>query len=395
MKRPVALALALAAGLCLPGCWDQVELNDRAIVVGSGLDWRERAPSVTLTEQIVLPQGIRSESTLAQNSVTLSASGDSVQDAMEKIQSYLSRKTFISHRRVFFIGETMAQHGILSVLDEMSRNRDVRLRSDAFVVRRASAADVLRLHSPLEKIPSLGVVRSRHLLGATTGTSFLDFLIAASDETGCPTLPMVEVRPSGLMVGRHKEDILRFTGRAIFDKNLKCIDYLTVNEATYRLWVLGALGSRPLTVPLPKNYGKITVDVRKFRSTVKVHWTTGAPRFDIRLSMIGSVMENPNALDLKKQAMVKKVEQAMGAAIAQRTWKMIHRVQRKDRADIFQFGNDVFRRYPRRWNAVKKDWPTLFPAARVTVRCKTILLTTGATGRSLHLKPSQFDESGW
>ncbi len=395
MKRLGALALALAAGLFLPGCWDQVEMNNRAIVVGSGLDWRDRAPSVTITEQIVLPQGIQSESTLSQNSVTLSASGGSVLDAMGKIQSYLSRKTFISHRRVFFIGEAMARHGILSVLDEMSRNPDVRLRSDAFVVRHATAADVLRLRAPLEKIPSLAVVRSRHLLGATTGISFPDFLIAASDETESPTLPVVEVRPNGLVLGRHKEDILRFTGRAIFDKNLRLIDYLTVNEATYRLWVLGALNPRLLSVPLPKNNGKITVDVRKFRSGVKVRWTTGVPGFDIRLSMIGSVIENPNALDLKKQAMVKKIEQAMGATIAQRTWKMIHRVQRQDRADIFQFGGDVFRSYPQRWSAVKRDWPALFPLARVTVHCKVTLLTTGVTGRSLQFNPSQFDESGW
>ena len=395
MKRSRGLILAMAAGLCLSGCWDQTELNDRAIVVGSGLDWRDRAPSIIVTEQIVLPQGVSAKSALSQNSIAVSASGTGVLNAMNKIQSYLSRKNFISHRRVFFVGEAMAKHGLLNVLDEMTRNPDVRLRSDAFVVRDATAQDVLRLRSPLEKIPSLGAVRSRHLLGAATGTSFLDFLIAAADETDFATLPVVRVRQEGLILGQREEDILQFIGRAVFSKDLRLIDYLTVNEATYRLWVLGVLKSTTLTVPLPRNSGEMAVDVRRFRSKVMVNWTTGIPNFDIRLMAAGSVIENPTTLDLKRQTIVKKVEQAMGVTIARRTWKMIHKVQTRDHADIFQFGHDVLRRYPGRWNTVKKDWPAIFSAANVTVHCDIALLTTGVTGRSPHLNPQQFDQSGW
>ncbi|MGR5954031.1 Ger(x)C family spore germination protein [Bacillus paranthracis] len=57
------------------------------------------------------------------------------------MQTKMSREIFRGHQRVILIGEKMAKNGLASVLDAYSRDPDIRLRADAFVIKGHTAKE--------------------------------------------------------------------------------------------------------------------------------------------------------------------------------------------------------------------------------------------------------------
>ncbi len=67
---------------------------------------------------------------------TESGTGRDTHEAIQMMQTKMSREIFRGHRRVILIGEKMAKSGLAPVLDAYSRDPDIRLRAGVFVIKR-------------------------------------------------------------------------------------------------------------------------------------------------------------------------------------------------------------------------------------------------------------------
>ncbi|WDL96057.1 Ger(x)C family spore germination protein [Alicyclobacillus sp. ALC3] len=380
-RKQFAVVVASAILICtlVTGCWDRTELNDRALVMASGLDLDANGRWL-LTDQVIIPVNLaKQESITRQSFLTLSATGKDLVDAGQLLQTKLSRQYFLGHRRVIFIGEEAARHGLTGIMDEYTRNPDVRLRSDIFVVRGARAIDALEIKAPLEQYPGLTIIKSRRFVGGTVGDSLRGFLIAAASQTSCATLPVLEIVPETV---QSTNKTFAFTGRAIFNKELKVVGYLDFSDANYRLWVTNDLKKRQITFQIPGHPGYATVDLSQFAGRVHAIVQYGHPRFEVELTGQGLLRENQTNLNVKDPKQLKQLNDAMQHEVNDEVTQLIAKVQKQYKTDIFGFDQALARQQPKQWKVMKLHWNELFPEAHFNVATRLKIKTVGLTSKN-------------
>jgi len=384
VRKRWTLALVLTSSLFLTtGCWDRVELNDRAIAVATGLDLAEDG-SLILSSQFALPAQIGGpgNSSGGKNAFQFFESkGKDIQDAKQNIQARLSRQVFLGHRRAIIIGEPLARHGVRKVLDELSRNPGVRLRTDIFIIQGGEAREFLQMSYPFERIPAIATLRIHKEIGGYPGdTAFRDFLIDATSDGTSPSLLS--------MIGD------RVSGRAVFDRDLKLIGFLKMNEAANRLWLTGSIKHFIYTFYAPEGKGYVSLKVSNFKRKIVSKIRGQEVFYDVSLSGKADIIENEGSLDLSKREDIKMVEDAFNKEQEKEVYHLINRVQVDYKTDIFRFGQIFHRQHPRQWKVLKKDWDTLFVKAKVSVKVHVKVQSVGMTGRPLQFaEPSKGRES--
>ncbi|MBW4082618.1 Ger(x)C family spore germination protein [Paenibacillus sp. S150] len=402
----------LVLSLFLTGCWDRQELNDQAIILGWGMDLTEKGGYLA-TANIVLPLATKSDGQQSAGQdghpgfLTESAYGKDNRDAAQNMQRKLSRVLFSGHRRNIFIGEKLAEKSIFPILDEYGRSPMVRPRANIFVVKGGTAQEAMSHAYQLETNPAIAVQKIQEKSGAPISRSLLDFFITANG-TGCGVVPALSILPPDLSTdkknghGSPPQTTLGLAGAAIFTPQLKLAGYLDNDEFWARLWITNRLAFRKFTtlvnrVDAEKSGEKegtdalsgatagenVSVNVDSFKSRVTPFFDEGLPRFEILLEGRGFIEENDSPLNLSKSANVKKVEARMNQYLEAKVKKIVAKVQKEFKCDVFGFGDTIHRRYPYRWKKLAADWEAIFPNIDLDIKVKLDLTGTGITGESL------------
>lgn len=362
------------------GCWDRTELNDQALVMASGVDL-SNSGGVLLTDQVVFPINLaKGLGSTSQQFITVSATGRNILDAGQSLQTKLSRKYFLGHRRIIFVGEQLAKRGLGDMMDEFTRNPDVRLRSDMFVVKGGTAANALQLKAPLEQYPALSIIKSRKFVGGKIGTTLLSFLMASASDTSGPTLPVLEIVEES--PGSDKQTF-QFTGRAVFNKHLKLLGYLNYSEANYRFWVINTISSRQVTFHVDGQKGFSTIDFSQFGSRIVPRFTNGQLRYTVTLRGQGILRESETNVDFKKPGTLNVLEKSADEEVTNKVTQLIAKVQREYGVDVFGFDMALARKYPHQWQKMKSHWDEIFPRIPVEVNTNVRIKVVGLTSESV------------
>lgn len=397
MKRHQVLSVTFA--ICLlfvTGCWDRTELNDLAILLGWGMDIEDNGTYLG-TAQIVVPSKVSTGSQgggSGQAYYIETATGTDVTQVAQNMQTKVSRQLFAGHRRDLFIGEALAKRGVDHIMDEFSRNPDVRLRTDIFVVKGGTANNLLKTPTPLEKMPALAALKLHQQIGGLGDVALANFLIDASTEGSSPTLPVME-----MISGSHEQDDgptdetsqkrFAYAGRAVFDKDLKLTGYLNPQEAKDAFWVKGQLKFLTITGFVPQGKGAVSLDLTKLGKTIRPSLRGEHITLSVVLTGQGMIRENNTDLDLAQAKNLQIAEDAFDKETEKQVQQVITKVQKQYKADIFGFGESIHKKYPYQWKVLKKNWETEFPKADVAVKVHLSVKRVGLTGPSLHLKENQ------
>jgi len=390
--RIARIVVPLLLSLLTTGCWDRTELNDRALVMASGLDITND-DKLLLTDQIVLPANLSQAGNLPrQNFLTLSATGRDILDAGQALQTKLSRKYFLGHRRIIFIGEEVAKHGMSGMMDEYTRNPDVRLRSDMFVVKGDTAAHALQVTAPLEQYPALAIIKSRQFVGGVIGTTLLSFLMASASDTSCPTLPVLEIVTE---TEESDKKTFQFAGRAIFNKQLKLVGYLDYSGANYRLWVINTITRRQVTFYVPEGQGYATIDFSQLKGDIRSIVKNGDLQYVVTLKGQGILRETEADINVKKPKQVKLLETRAEEEVVQKVTRLISMVQQDYGTDIFGFDLAMARQHPRQWQTLKSKWEAIFPHVPVKVIVHIKVRAVGLTSEKPVSSESSKENWSW
>lgn len=397
-KRRTIGFVFMVSLLFTTGCWDRTELTDRALVMGYGFDLAPNGTyigSIQFAEASELAAGQTGGGGQGQGKgfYVESAAGKTVLDSTQNAQTTLSREIFASHRRVIVIGERLARHGIAKIIDEYGRNPDVRLRTDIFVVKGDTAEHFLKMSYRVERVPATGVLKMYDQIGSLKETAFLNFLIAAASESSYPTLPAVKIIYDSVSpTGQEQEDPsvkgFGMVGTAIFDKDLKLIGFLNKDGARALRWINGDLKKQMLTAFVPQGKGYVSLDLSKMGSKIQPRIQGKQIKIVITLTGQGMIRENNTDLDLKQSKNIILVQNALDQEVKTSVLKTITKVQKKYRADVFNFGDAINRTYPYRWKSLKKNWDKEFPETEILVNAQVKVPRVGLTGSSLQLRES-------
>lgn len=361
--------------LLLTGCWDRRELNELAISMAMGIDKVENEYRVTA--QVVIPFEVSMKGGSARTSVTLfEASGVTVYEAIRKMTKISPRKIYPGHLRILVLGEELAREGIGESLDLIER--DWEIRSDFYVVvaRNHSAAEILNVTTPLEKIPAnkmFNTLKTSEKSWAASKGFTLDELIADLTSDG------TEAVLTGIEVKGNKEKgasngnvdmitpaaLIQFDHLAVF-KNDKLVGWLNERETRGYNAVTNAVKSTVASIPCPTG-GKATIEVNEFNSDVIGYMKNGKPEVDIHSTVVGNVGAVECKIDLTKPETLAELEKIYTQTAKKIIKEAIETAQKEYKSDIFGFGDAFHRSNPKDWRKLKEQWDETFPDVTVNV----------------------------
>ncbi|MDI3328759.1 MAG: Ger(x)C family spore germination protein [Alicyclobacillaceae bacterium] len=404
--------MCLAAVTCsvLTGCWDRLEIEQRAVVLGLAVDgadpgelrrmgssiYLDRTPHgrdlvpLRLTAQIAVPGRIPlgpgdagggggQGSGGSQGSGgdrrpvwVLRAVGYTLEDAVSNLQQQVADPLFFGHLRILVISEAMARKGVTGINDWLRRNPNIR-RTLWFTVAKGDAADVMEAAPELERVPTFYLWamfdQAQHL--GKLPPSYSNVFWRAYSCTGQePFLPFVEIRQRNNVFIR---GLAYFKG----DRMIGSLDspevglFMVVKgfkPAGYLAFVQGA-GSRE----------HVLVEVLHTVSKIAVEEEGGRPRIKIRSHLEVAIREKPGSrLDVGSLRQVRELEETLAHSVEREVMRLIRKTQGEG-ADIFGFGEQVRARMFSYWKQkvrTKQDWEALYPSlpvrAEVTVNIRRI-----------------------
>ncbi|MUG84970.1 Ger(x)C family spore germination protein [Paenibacillus timonensis] len=385
--------------LLTAGCWDSSEVNDLALELAWGID-SAKDKGVMISAQVIAPFRIGS----AQKSsggggggqdkpyFVVTGIGKDTLDAVQQMQNKLSRQVYRAHRRVIVIGEAQARKGLKEVLDTYSRDPNLKLRSDVFIVRGGTAKEFLNVAYPLEDIPGMGALKEYSQIGALKEMGLINLMISSISDGNCPALPAIAIgfdtpgQESAQQGGGSGEKGFRIAGTGIFDNDLKLLGFIDANEGKVLRWIKGELGKLIVTSQIAGENGKISMDLNKLNSKVQPIFEGDNIKIQVTLIGQGMIRENNTGFDLTQPHNLNLVQEALEKQVETNAYQTITKVQDKFGTDVFEFGEVIHRMYPSRWRSLKDNWNQEFRKAEISVKAKLTIRKIGVTGPSLHLK---------
>lgn len=402
MKRKMAIILSLLLyATILSGCWSKKELTDLAFVIAVGID-KTKDGKYMMIFQVVNPGNVAGATQRGGGSggVPVSiykATGDNIVEASRKASKKLSRLIYYAHTNLVVISEEIAKEGIDGLLDALERNSQFRTTAMVVIARHHSAEDVLKILTPIDKISANQIIKtlqfSEKVWGQTMNVHVGD-VIYDLDSTGkAPVISGVEI-VGGVKKGKRQANVqasepdtrLNINGIAMF-KNGKLVGWVFGETARGVSWVMDKIEQTSITVEWKRKKEAVSYKVVRAKTSVAAHMKNGKPSISIRIKAEGDIGESLVPIDFTNPmqifALEKKIEQTIKSEV-------VHAVEKakKEKTDIFGFGNAVYRSYPREWKKMKRAWDeSIFPQLEVNVTVDAFIRRTG-----LRTKPYIFGE---
>lgn len=354
----------------LTGCWDRLEIEERAVVLGVSIDVAEPeaekeeedvthlkgtfpAPErgmVRVAVQIALPgriplgpgEGGGGKGASGETVWIIDVVGHSIDDAFMNLQQQLSSRLFFGHLRVIVVSEALAKKGLGNVNDYFRRNSEVR-RMAWMIISKGKALEIMKAAPQLARVPTLYLMSTLDE-GIRMGKfpkDYIGIFWSNSSKKGQEGfLPYVSLK---------KEQNVEIKGLAYFvadkmvgiTKPLEIGGYMAIkgmNPAGYQVFV--KLDGSSETVITSATHRSSKMDVR-----IK----NGIPHFTITIAIEVNLEEKiSEAININDPNILKKIEQEQTVASVKLYSDIIKKTQEKG-SDIFGFGEFVRAKEPGYW----------------------------------------------
>ncbi|WP_349408331.1 Ger(x)C family spore germination protein [Pseudalkalibacillus sp. SCS-8] len=375
VKKWIAIGVLLSSTTVLSGCWDHDELPIYAFVQAIALDISEdNENKLELTTQFLKPAPkIGSAGGTGDKAfVNIETEGDTVFEAIRDITNHLGRKAQWSHTRMILISEELAEsRHIGEMLEYFYRDHEPRLQINLGITE-GKAKDYLEGKPFIEntigqQLKELG--KSAHRYSSKTmEVNLLSLGRQMNSEVQTSKMPYYKKTKKG--------DAL-VSGLATFQKG-KMTGKIQPLQTEALLMLLNEYGSGIVEVPCKSDPGlKEAVELGTANTDMKTHLgKKGEVSVKVSIKLEGSIGELKCTSIDKSEKVAKynrKVEKVVKANVEQTIQQM-----QEDKVDLLGLGNAIFRKHPKQWMKMKKDWPETFSKTAFEVDVKMNIVNSGA-----------------
>ncbi|MEC0127950.1 Ger(x)C family spore germination protein [Paenibacillus pabuli] len=350
---PLKWIVVLMCVLMCSGCWSKVEINERSFITAMYVDKGGKPGEIELSLSMPLPNRISPEGTggPGKNPYALvSATAYTIADALEKIQTDLTRKLSWGHTRVVVFGEAYAREGIQDTMEWISREPLFHLSSYVMVAK-GRAKDIADLTPVFEETPS-DVLREFATEENMLKTQVISILTADKMNQGFAA-PLLQSRETVMQSENNaRKKWTSQVGAALF-KQMKMVDTIPAEETRSVAWANRKLDT--LAISLETNKEKASMTVYNMNSKIKVRLVNGRPFFDITLLGKAELNSVIPVLKVKDIVGVRTIEQKANEKVSAYLTQAIRTGQRKE-ADILMLGYRLEWAYPRIWKQLRPVW---------------------------------------
>lgn len=373
---------------CCTGCTGKRELNEIAIATAIGIDKKDNQYYVTV--QVLNPSEIATEKADGGGlPVTIySSNGYTIFEALRRATTQTSRRIYVSHIQVIIFGEELAQSGVGEVLDFLSREHELRANMYMLVAKGKKAEDVLKVLTPLDKIPAKKIqslLENSDSSWPVSAQIKLDELINIIVSEGKNSVLAGIVAEGNIEAGKNTQNIqkvepdtvIKLEGVAVFKKD-KLIGWLNERESIAYNLAINKVKNTVMTISCSEE-GKLTVEMTKVQSKIKCNIRDGALRGSIDILVEGNVGDAECNIDLTKTESIQNIENELRNEIRERIESVLEKTQKDLQSDIFGFGEALHRSDPKQWKNLKNNWDEKFPELPIDINVTCQIKRLGTT----------------
>lgn len=366
----------------IPGCWDRAEINETAIAVALGVDTASNDQILFTVQLLAAEQEGAGEK--QPSFVTVSAFGSTLTTAAGNIMLKNPRSILWQHSAVMVLGEDLAEKGLSGLADELARNRNIRQTDALFVARKATAAEVLSIPTPVDKIPGTALesmIRIQDVAAGIYSQTLLHEFISRTAAPGIePAVPGIAV-----VEREHGKKYLELSGTAVFRQG-KLLGWLNETESRGYRWlrpkmVLGGT----ITVKCPACGQPVLIQNVRSQSQLKPELRAGHVVMHIKVRGEGFFYEQRCLHQLVTPEMMPILNQHVEGVIKNQITSAVVKAQALN-SDIFGFGAAVRRKYPDQWAALEPRWDEIFPAIKLEFDVDAHIRRTNLRSQTARLK---------
>lgn len=349
--------------ISLTGCWDSREITALNIVQAIGIDIEENG-EIYLSFQILKPSiaktpvgGKEGGSTEAKAVWVLTSTGQTVFEAIRSATKESCKKLYFPFNKVIIIGEDAARSGVGELTEFLDRDPEARRRAHILVAK-GKAKDIIEASSEQDKIPAKAIEMLLITSSATsqiTETTLHDFHKILASKTVSPFAPGIKT------IYKQTEDkvttVVELEETAIFKED-KLIGWADKKETRGFLWILGKVKSGIINVDSPQEENK-KVSIEIISSSVKIEPEIKDGKLFVTIKIIenGNIGEQMSMnVNLTKPENFEELERRQADVIEDEVKATLMKIQKECGADIFNFGQDFHRKYPKEWKELEKNW---------------------------------------
>lgn len=389
MKK-LFLVLTILANMFLGGCLSE-ELTDIGIAVSIGIDKSEDGYLVTY--QVMNPKAISAKAPNEATIVLYTESGKDLFQIKRKITQQSPRNMYHSHLRTVIFGEEIAKEGIKDILDFFVRGHEYRTDFYFLIAKGTTANNILKVITPLETVSQMEVYhaleKSEKLWAPTKTTKIFELVNKIISDGDNPVMTGVEIlNPNDKSDSNDNLKLsdaakLRVTSLGVFKKD-KLVGWLTEAESRAFSYIIGKVKRTEGYVEYEQN--RISFEVIKEESKRKVYMLNGKPAINVEINWTHDIETITGDLDLTDKDIIEKVNDKAEEKSEMLCNDVLKRAKEDFGTDIFGFGEDIHRAYPKLWKDIKDDWNNEFTEIPVNFNAKVKLNNLGSGTKSIFSK---------
>ncbi|OAH52808.1 hypothetical protein AWH48_13425 [Domibacillus aminovorans] len=379
IKRMAFILLLIMSFLVVTGCWDRVELNDRAFIIATGIDKDQDSGKMVTTLQVIVPEKIDTATKKGggENAAVqiVSAKGSTVYETLQYIKFELMKKPYFQHNRILVIGEQAAKEGVTPYLNFFMRTREGPERS-VILVSKGNASEILRWQSDVKKIPAdyiESLVHGKDIFSVTSTENIHEFMVKISGKTTSPYTSGIEIRKNE---ESGKEEV-KVTETAAFKKD-KLVGWLNLEESKGMQWINNEFGTGIIETGYPEmNNKNIILKMIKSHTELKPKLKDGKMIMTLEVKGEGNIEELKGNVAVNSQKVIGNLEKNISTEVKNEIENCLKQAQKTLKTDIFGFGEAIHSKYPKEWKKIEGHWDDYFPEMDVEVNVKIKIRNTG------------------
>lgn len=363
--------------LNLTSCRSAHELNNIAIVMGVGVDKGKQPDEVETTVQVAKVLKSRGMSKSGDGPgggvdyLNLKETGQSISEAVKAFSRKLNRQLFFSHNQIVIFGEDAAADGIEKYMDFFLRHRETRLLV-WILIAKGPASEILNMRPAIESTPAISIeelVRNERDVSQIPAVTLKDFSDRLMSKTTAPIAPMIEESK------KDDRGLLYLSETAVFKKD-KMIGTLNKKETRGLLWGINKVTNGIVIVGMENGKENVNVAITHAVSKIKPEIKDGVPYMNIEINQEGDLQEQTSSKDLSDPKAFGSIEKLESEVVRKEVLAALRKSQELN-ADIFGFGDIIYKHYPKQWNELEGKWDKVFKNIHVDVSVNAKLRRTG------------------
>lgn len=362
MRKIRILLVLISCILLLTGCWDKVEIEDRAFVLSIGVDKAKGSGEDSEDSEdgsqdkylfsFVNPDISKAEEGKVNDFVTFSVQAPSYNIGITRLLQRFAQYHTYEHTKVLIFGEELLEDDVLlkSILDAFSRGHQFNSSMYVFMAH-GKAADIFKIKPKMQSLLAYyitGITDNEKYAARVGKITLLDFTKQLIDNEGDGVIPSLDPHEDGLTSS--------YVGVI---KDYRHIAHLNGDETKAWKWLNGKAKGGVIeieegNISVPLNYStfnrKINLD--------KVE--KGKIYLTYSLNTEGSTEEYILGDDLLDENKIKSIEVKLEQLIENNCNKFIKKMQEEYKVDILGVREYLSKFHPVIYENIKNDFDQYF-----------------------------------